>query len=54
MGASHNGQTLVVEKLLAGGANVNLPNESVRQQYSRKYCLVMSRHFSAHDMPIVK
>ena len=50
MGAAHFGQTLAVEKLLAGGANVNLPNESVRQQYSSKYCLLMSRHlFSTWD-----
>ena len=27
MGASHNGQTLAVEQLLAGGANVNLQNK---------------------------
>ena len=26
MGASHNGQTLAVEQLLAGGANPNLQN----------------------------
>ena len=32
MGASHNGQTLAVEQLLAGGANVNLQNK-VCQRY---------------------
>ena len=43
MGASHNGQTLAVAVLLAGGANVNLQN-GVCERYLSNYCLVIPRH----------